>query len=190
MAGGGGKSVGRGSPRRATIAGSRARFVNRGLRGLCHVAYLRPERPGASIFFTVTPADRGSDVLGRHVDVLRAAARQTRVERSFGIDAWVVLPDHMHCMWRMPEGDAAYSVRWSIIKARFSRMMLMGDRPTSHVQRREHGIWQRRFWEHHIRDEADWQAHVRYCWMNPVKHGFVGEPWEWPHSSWHRDNRT
>ena len=82
--------------------------------------YLRPRRPGASIFFTVTLADRGSDLLVRHVDVLREAVRQTRAERPFCIDAWVVLPDHMHCVWTMPEGDAAYSVRIAAIKARFS----------------------------------------------------------------------
>jgi putative transposase len=164
--------------------------------------YIRPHRPGASIFFTVTLAARGADTLVRHVDLLREAVRQTRADRPFGIDAWVVLPDHMHCVRRMPEGDADYAVRMGAIKARFSMALRRagfpppsrrggvnhngGVNPT--LRKGEVGIWQRRFWEHHIRDEADWQAHVHYCWINPVKHGFVAEPWQWPHSSWNRDN--
>ena len=158
--------------------------------------YLRPRRPGASIFFTVTLAERGTDRLVRHVDLLRAAVRQTRAERPFGIDAWVVLPDHLHCVWTLPEGDAGYSVRMGAIKARFSMAIRRAGFTPPHrdggvnpaLRKGEVGIWQRRFWEHHIRDEADWQAHVRYCWINPVKHGLVSEPWEWPYSSWHRDH--
>jgi putative transposase len=149
--------------------------------------YIRPEVPGAAVFFTVTLADRQSDLLVREIEVLRRAVRATRAERPFGIDAWVVLPDHMHCVWRLPEGDADFSTRWSVIKARFSRAMPQVAQRRSHAVRREHGIWQRRFWEHHLRDEADWQAHVRYCWINPVKHGLVSDPAEWPFSSYHRD---
>ena len=119
--------------------------------------------------------------------MLRKAVRATREERPFAINAWVVLPDHMHCVWTLPEGDAEFSVRWSIIKARFSRAMPWVERRRSHEARREHGIWQRRFWEHHIRDEADYRAHVRYCWINPVKHGLVERPEDWPYSTYHRD---
>jgi putative transposase len=151
--------------------------------------YLRSRVPGAPVFFTVALADLGSDVLVREVGALRAAVRATRAERPFGIEAWVVLPDHMHCVWTLPEGDADYSVRWSVIKARFSRAMPHGPRRDSHAKRREHGLWQRRFWEHHLRDEADFQMHVRYCWMNPVKHGLVDDPGAWPYSSYHRDGR-
>ncbi len=143
--------------------------------------------PGAAVFFTVALADRRSDMLVREIGALRQAVRMTRAERPFGIDAWVVLPDHMHCVWRLPEGDADFSTRWSVIKARFSRAMPQVTQRRSHVVRREHGIWQRRFWEHHIRDEVDWRAHVRYCWINPVKHGLVSDPAEWPYSSYHRD---
>ncbi|GAB1381295.1 REP-associated tyrosine transposase [Pararhodobacter aggregans] len=113
---------------------------------------------------------------------------RTRIERPFGIDAWVVLPDHRHCVWALPEGDADFATRWSVIKARFSRAMPPVARRASQERRREHGVWQRRFWEHHIRDEQDWGNHNRYCWFNPVKHGFIEHPRDWPYSSWHRDN--
>jgi putative transposase len=149
--------------------------------------YIRPKRPGASIFFTVALADRGARTLVDHVVVLREAVRMTKAERPFQINAWVVLPDHMHCVWTLPEGDAEYSTRWSVIKARFSRAMPIIQRRKSHEARREHGIWQRRYWEHHIRDDAAFAACVRYCWINPVKHGLVEHPKDWPYSSWHRD---
>ncbi len=83
--------------------------------------YIRPRRPGASVFFTVALADRGAQTLVDHVGVLREAVQVTRAERPFRIEAWVVLPDHMHCVWTLPEGDAAYSVRMAAIKARFTR---------------------------------------------------------------------
>lgn len=149
--------------------------------------YIRPHIPGATVFFTVTLARRGSDMLVREVGALRDAVRATMAARPFHVDAWVVLPDHMHAVWTLPEGDADYTVRWSVIKARFSRAMPHADRRASHERRREHGVWQRRFWEHHIRDERDYQAHIRYCWMNPVKHGLVERPEDWPYSSYHRD---
>jgi len=88
----------------------------------------------------------------------------------------------------LPAGDAAYSKRWSVIKARFSLAISGGTKRQSHIKRREKGIWQRRFWEHHIRDDADFAAHMNYCWINPVKHGLVDHPREWPYSSYHRDN--
>ena len=152
--------------------------------------YRRPHRPGATIFFTVALRDRSSDLLIREVDALRAAVREVRADRPFRIDAWVVLPDHLHAVWTLPEGDAAYPVRWAAIKARVSRGLEGRELRPSDVARRENGIWQRRFWEHHIRDEADLTAHVRYCWWNPVKHDLVAAPTEWPHSSIHRDIRA
>lgn len=150
--------------------------------------YLRPRRPGSTIYFTVALADRGAETLTREVETLRHAVRMTRAERPFDIDAWVVLPDHMHCIWTLPEGDSDYATRWTVIKARFSRAMPHTSRRASHVIRREHGLWQRRYWEHHIRDEADFENHLRYCWHNPVKHGYVDHPRDWPYSSYHRDN--
>lgn len=145
--------------------------------------YLRPDRPGSTVFFTVNLAVRGSDVLVREIRALRTAVQQTLSERPVEIDAWVVLPDHMHCIWTLPLGDADFSTRWSVIKARFSRTMPPVARRPSHVQRREHGVWQRRFWEHHIRDAQDYRDHMRYCWMNPVQHGLVEDPADWPYSS-------
>jgi REP element-mobilizing transposase RayT len=91
-------------------------------------AYIRPKLPGACVFFTVNLVDRGADTLVRHVDVLRQAVAVTKAERPFHIDAWVVLPDHMHCVWTLPEGDAAYSVRMAAIKARFTRALTGADR--------------------------------------------------------------
>lgn len=140
------------------------------------------------MFLTMTLADRGSRLLVERIAALRAAVRKTRDERPFEIDAWVVMPDHMHCVWTLPEGDDGYAVRAAVIKARFSRAVPMGVRRASHVARRERGVWQRRFWEHHIRDAADFENHVAYCWHNPVKHGYVEELRDWPYSSWHRDH--
>jgi len=154
--------------------------------------YIRPRLGGATIFFTVALAQQGSQLLVAEVERLRQAVRDTRAERPFGIEAWVVLPDHLHCIWRLPEGDADYSVRWGAIKARFSRgVKAVGWNPTlrspSELAKGEAGVWQRRFWEHHIRDKADFAAHVRYCWFNPVKHGLVQRPEDWPYSSVHRE---
>ena len=151
--------------------------------------YLRLRVPGATIFFTVALAERGSDLLVREIDRLREAVQATRAVRPFAIDAWVVLPDHLHCVWTLPEGDADFSTRWGAIKGRFSRGLRAGRMRSSHEARREKAVWQRRFWEHHIRGETDFVSHVRYCWENPVKHGFVERAEDWPHSSIHRDIR-
>ncbi|MGL4236261.1 REP-associated tyrosine transposase [Tabrizicola sp.] len=151
--------------------------------------YLRPRIPGASVFFTVGLADRRMRTLVEQVDALREAVRVTKAERPFRIDAWVVLPEHMHAVWTLPEGDADYSVRWRLIKSRFSRGLPLGPLRPSHAARQERGVWQRRFWERQIRNEADFAAHLHYCWWNPVKHGHVEWPEDWPHSSVHRDIR-
>lgn len=152
--------------------------------------YLRPKSPGATVFFTVNLAQRGSDLLTREIATLRTIVQITKAERPFTINAWVVLPDHMHAVWTMPEDDTDFSTRWSVIKARFSRAMPHIDRRTSLIARREHGLWQRRYWEHHIRSDQDQTAAIRYCWINPVKHGFVADPALWPYSSYHRDSGT
>ena len=151
--------------------------------------YIRPHIPGASVFFTVALAQRGADTLVAHVDRLREAVRITRAERPFRIDAWVVLPDHFHAVWTLPEGDADFSTRMGAIKARFARTLPEGHLRASHILRREKGIWQRRFWEHHLRSEVEFADSLRYCWTNPVKHGLVDHPCQWPLSSWHRDHR-
>ncbi len=151
--------------------------------------YLRPANPGACIFFTVALANRGSRLLVEEIDLLRQAVDRTKAERPFQINAWVVLPDHLHCVWTLPAGDADFSIRWGAIKGRFSRRLEKGRLRASHELRREKAIWQRRFWEHHIRDARDYAAHIRYCQFNPVKHGLVEKPEDWPYSSLHRDIR-
>ena len=148
---------------------------------------IRPRIPGATVFVTVALADRSSDLLVREVERLRRAVAETRAERPFAIDAWVVMPDHLHAVWTLPEWDSDFSTRWGAIKARFTRGLPVGRTRASHDIRREKGIWQRRYWEHHIRNEEDYAAHVRYCWFNPVKHGLVERPTDWPYSSIHRD---
>ncbi len=165
--------------------------------------YRRPRSPGATVFFTVVLARRGSDLLVREIAGLRAAVATVRRERPFGIDAWVVLPDHLHAIWTLPPGDADYSGRWAAIKARFSMAMRWaGLIPPPPVgcrnggvnpalrRKGEVGLWQPRFWEHHIRSEADLRNHLRYCWWNPVKHGLVERAVDWPFSSIHREVRS
>jgi putative transposase len=151
--------------------------------------YRRPDVTGATIFFTVALADRSARTLVDEVEALRASVRKTRAERPFGIEAWVVLPDHMHCLWSLPAGDRDYPTRWRLIKSRFSMGLATSRLRPSHIARNERGIWQRRYWEHHIRDEADLAAHLRYCWFNPVRHGVVERPEDWKWSSVHRDAR-
>lgn len=151
--------------------------------------YLRPRVPGASVFFTVTLADRRKATLVNEVDRLRDAVRATMAERPFCIDAWVVLPDHLHAIWTLPEGDFDHATRWRLIKSRFSRGLAVGPLRESHVARQERGIWQRRFWERHLRDDKDFADHLQYCWFNPVKHGYVEWPEDWAYSSVHRELR-
>ena len=163
--------------------------------------YRRPKPRGGSVFFTVCLAQRGSRLLIDEIDILREAVQTTRARRPFHIDAWVVLPDHMHTVWTLPEDDPSFSQRWGMIKARFSKhVRLAGRAPTvpdfgagggvnPALRKGEVGIWQRRFWEHHIRDRADYDAHVSYCLLNPVRHGLVDRPEEWEFSSIHRDIR-
>ena len=102
----------------------------------------------------------------------------------------VVLPDHVHAIWTLPIGDADFSVRWRWIKIRFSKSIPTGERLSAVREARgERGIWQRRYWEHLIRDDRDLQHHINYCWFNPVKHGLVANIEDWPFSSFHRDHR-
>jgi putative transposase len=149
--------------------------------------YRRNRVPGGTYFFTVNLRDRRSDLLVAQIETLRAAVRWTRARRPFHIDAWVVLPEHMHCLWTLPPGDSDYSGRWRAIKQRFSRSLPATETLSSVQQRRdERGIWQRRFWEHTIRDENDYAAHMDYVHFNPVKHGLVANASAWPYSSFHR----
>lgn len=149
--------------------------------------YLRPRIHGATVFFTVNLADRDSSLLVDEIARLRAAVRHTQSERPFHIDAWVVLPDHLHAIWTLPKGDADFSTRWRLIKSRFSHGLPKGPLRASHRLRQERGVWQRRFWEHHVRGGGEYGALLRYCWMNPVKHGLAEAPQDWMYSSVHRD---
>lgn len=148
--------------------------------------YRRPDLTDMPIYFTVALAERHSDALLRHVDLLRQAVRQTRAERPFEILAWVVLPDHMHCIWSLPDGDRDYPTRWRLIKSRVSRAVPCGPRRASDLRRHERGFWQRRYWEHHLRDPQDLAAHLHHCWFDPVRHGLVAQPEDWPWSSVHQ----
>ncbi len=149
--------------------------------------YRRNRVAGGTYFFTVNLLDRGSRLLLTHIDVLRNAVRDARTRAPFHIDAWVVLPEHMHCIWTLPPGDDDFSGRWRALKKSFSKAIPPGERRSPvRRDRGERGIWQRRFWEHTIRDGRDYSSHMDYVHFNPVKHGFVAHPAAWPYSSLHR----
>jgi putative transposase len=150
-------------------------------------AYRRNFIPGGCFFFTVNLADRRLRLLTENVETLRSAFRETRQRHPFTIDAMVVLPDHLHAVWTMPEGDRDFATRWRLIKSTFSRSFRAGEPiSASRAAKRERGIWQRRYWEHTIRDEDDFGRHIDYVHINPVKHGLVTRVRDWPHSSFHR----
>jgi len=150
--------------------------------------YTRTRLPGATYFFTVNLAERhGNGLLIQHIDALRAAFRLTKRAHPFVMEAAVVLPDHLHCLWRLPPDDNDFPMRWRLIKANFSRMLAPGERVSdSRMRKGERCIWQRRYWEHVIRDEKDFHNHLDYIHYNPVKHGHAHRAIDWPHSSFHR----
>jgi REP-associated tyrosine transposase len=149
--------------------------------------YRRNFIAGGSFFFTVNLAERRRHLLTEHIDELRDAFRRVRRRHPFMIDAMVVLPDHLHAAWTLPEGDADFATRWQLIKSAFSHSLPASERISdSRAARGERGIWQRRYWEHTIRDEGDFARHVDYIHINPVKHGLVTRVRDWPFSSFHR----
>ncbi|MBK1700402.1 REP-associated tyrosine transposase [Thiococcus pfennigii] len=149
--------------------------------------YRRLRIPGATWFFTVNLARRHDQrLLVEQIAVLGEVFRAVKAAHPFRIEAICVLPDHLHCIWTLPAGDSAYATRWALIKAGFSRALPAGEpRSQSRAKRGERGIWQRRFWEHAIRDERDLARHIDYIHWNPVKHGWVPRVGDWPHSSFH-----
>ncbi|KTD47914.1 Transposase IS200 like protein [Legionella quinlivanii] len=149
--------------------------------------YRRVIIPGATYFFTVNLQNRSSKLLIEHIDVLRTAFRRSKHYYPFVIDAIVILPDHLHIIMTLPENDGNFSLRWNLIKGIFSRQLPINEL-ISPIQknRRERGIWQKRFWEHLIRDDLDIEHYVNYIHYNPVKHGHVAQPVDWPYSSIHR----
>lgn len=149
--------------------------------------YRRMRIDGGVFFFTVVLADRSSTLLVDHIARLRHVHESVRKRLPFQVVAVCVLPDHIHAVWALPEGDSNYPLRWSLIKSGFSRGLAADAvRSPSKIAKRERGLWQRRYWEHTIRDDADLERHVAYVHFNPVKHGYVTRAGEWPHSSFHR----
>jgi REP-associated tyrosine transposase len=150
--------------------------------------YRRAKVEGGVFFFTVALADRSSDLLVREVDQLRQVYASVQNRYPFETIAICVLPDHLHAIWwSLPQGDTDFALRWSQIKSGFSREQTANAlRSSSKIAKREKGIWQRRYWEHAIRDDRDLQRHVDYIHYNPVKHGYVPKVCDWPHSSFSR----
>ena len=150
--------------------------------------YRRALIAGGTFFFTVNLAAReGNDLLVRHIGHLRHSVREVRRRHPFDIVAAVVLPEHLHMIWRLPPGDADFPVRWRLSRSGFSSSLLPGERRSaSRIAKGERGIWQRRYWEHQIRCDEDMRRHVEYIHYNPVKHGHVTRPGDWAYSSFHR----
>ena len=149
--------------------------------------YRRYRIPGGCYFFTVNLLDRNQSLLVNQIDLLRESIKIVKQRHPFHIDAWVVLPDHMHCIWTLPHGDSDFSKRWKAIKTHFSKHMPPTERRSKvRIKRDERGIWQRRYWEHAIRDDRDYAAHIDYIHFNPAKHGWVDRVVDWPYSTFHR----
>ncbi len=146
---------------------------------------------GNTWFFTLVTAGRRPILCDERLrPLLKEALSDARKRWPLRIDAWVLLPDHLHCIWTLPDDDGDFSRRWGWIKKEFgkrARLVVGAAHPTGSTQaKRESGIWQRRFWEHRIRDEADYAAHCDYIHYNPVKHGLADSPMAWPYSTFHR----
>jgi putative transposase len=150
------------------------------------VQYRRNLLKSGTYFFTVTLINRHSNILVEHIDLLRESIKATKQRHPFEIIAWVVMPDHLHAVWQLPADDCDYSGRWRAIKSHFVRA-LKKRIPVAMRQDRSALVWQRRFWEHTVKDEDDLRNCVDYCYINPVKHGLVKAVTDWPYSSFHRD---
>lgn len=149
--------------------------------------YRRAYLPGGTYFFTVNLLERNKSLLTDNIELLKQSMRQVKRTHPFRIDALVVLPDHLHTLWTLPAGDADFSMRWRLIKSAFSRGLPQTETiGPSRYTKAERGIWQRRFWEHLIRDDSDLAHHMAYIHFNPVKHAYVDRPIAWPYSSIHK----
>ncbi|HSB95454.1 MAG TPA: transposase [Spongiibacteraceae bacterium] len=149
--------------------------------------YRRIWHRGGTYFFTVNLLDRTDDLLTRHIDLLRRSIRIVKSRHPFKIHAWSVLPEHMHCVLELPEGDSDFATRWRLIKINFSKgLPVLESRSAIRIARGERGIWQRRYWEHLIRDDDDFRAHIDYVHINPVKHGLAKRASDWPYSTIHK----
>lgn len=149
--------------------------------------YRRVWQQGGTYFFTVNLLQRkGNGLLIRHIQALREAVKVVKARHPFEIHGWVVLPEHFHCVLELPPDDADYATRLRLIKAGFSKSLPKTERRSAvRVRRGERGIWQRRYWEYLIRDEADYRAHLDYIHYNPVKHGWAKQVKDWPYSTFH-----
>ena len=150
------------------------------------VHYRRNHVPGATYFFTVALRDRSSRLLVDFIDSFRRAYAVTLRQSPFETIAIVAMPDHLHAVWRLPQGDSDYSGRWRAIKSRFVRDLRSSGLEIPINHKGESAVWQRRFWEHTIRNEDDLRAHIEYVHWNPVKHGHAPRVRDWPYSSFHR----
>jgi len=152
--------------------------------------YRRDRTQGATYFFTLVTLGRVPWLVSRGaVEQLRQAFRAEMVRRPFVVDAIVIMPDHLHAIWSLPQGEADYAMRWRNIKRAFTASIPPAQRPgvfASRQHKGEQAIWQRRYWEHRIRDEKDFARHVDYIHYNPIKHGYVIRSVDWPYSSIHR----
>ncbi|RYF19292.1 MAG: transposase [Comamonadaceae bacterium] len=153
--------------------------------------YIRSDVAGATYFFTLTLQDRSARYLVDHIAALRASVADAKKRHPFCMDAVVVLPEHLHTLWTLPADDADFGMRWMLIKQGFTRRLreegLLERRASStRGTKGERSLWQRRFWEHRIRDDDDFARHVDYIHFNPVKHGWVMRAGDWPYSSLHR----
>jgi len=150
------------------------------------VNYRRIRVASGCYFFTVNLRNRQSTYLTSHIDLLREAFIDTRRKYPFTIDAIVILPEHLHTIWTLPPSDENYSTRWQLLKGLFTRKLGKAGLNTRSNAKGEYNIWQRRYWEHVLRDATDIQRHIDYIHYNPVKHGLVEGVKDWPHSSFHR----
>ena len=149
--------------------------------------YIRDKTQGGCYFLTFNLLDRKSSLLLTHIDKFRDAYAKTIQHHQFKLDAMVVLPDHVHIMITLPPNSDNYAVIVASIKSQFSRQINKTEAITlSRQAKRERGIWQRRFWEHRIRDDADYRQHMDYIHHNPVKHGYVTNPQNWQYSTLHK----
>ena len=154
--------------------------------------YRRYFNPGAAIFFTVITHDRRLILCtekGR--DFLRQAIQNVKKDRPFESIAFALMPEHFHCLWKLPDEDGNFSVRMACIKKMFTRLWLENgedqcDISKARKKHREKGVWQKRFWEHTIRNEDDFINHVNYIHYNPVKHNLAKCPHAWPYSTFHQ----
>lgn len=145
----------------------------------------RRAREGNTYFFTLVTYQRQPILcLEQFRPTLKEVIKEVQFEHPFEIKAWVLLPDHLHCIWELPEGDFNYSMRWGLIKKEVTKRIRLSTE--SRKKHREGTIWQRRFWEHQIRNERDFAVHFDYIHYNPVKHGLVKSPKDWLHSTFHR----